>query len=203
MIMATKSVREQEPGVWRSMLKGIGFVMLVLCLGIALAIGVVPRVLGGAALTVLTGSMQPTYAPGDMVVATPQEQYAIGDVVVFQPVSGDPTLVTHRVVAVRASADGAQYVTRGDANTRDDDPIVAAQVMGKVRYHVPYIGHLASFLGQHRLTLLYGAGALLFGYGAVTLGLAAASKRRNAGPDELAQQEDDIALARDPQHFGG
>src|SRR5690625_5568450 len=31
------------------------------------ALAVAPRVMNGAALTVLTGSMEPTYSPGDMV----------------------------------------------------------------------------------------------------------------------------------------
>lgn len=163
---------------WRSALSGVVTAALIGCLAIAVLIGVVPRVMGGAALTVLTGSMEPTYSPGDMVVAAPQERYAIGDVVVFQPVSNDPTLVTHRVVAVRAAAGGTEYVTRGDANTRDDDPIVAEQVMGKVKYHVPLVGHVSVALGQHRITIVLAAGAALLGYGVVTLSTAALKKRR-------------------------
>ena len=77
------------------------------------------------------GSMEPTYSPGDMVVSVPQDSYAIGDVVTFQPVSDDPTLVTHRIVAHRTGQHGVSYVTRGDANSQDDNPIIAEQVMGK------------------------------------------------------------------------
>src|SRR5690625_6594570 len=81
------------------------------------ALAVAPRVMNGAALTVLTGSMEPTYSPGDMVVSVPQDRYDVGDVVTFQPVSGDPMLITHRVVAIQLGGPGGtRYVTRGRTN---------------------------------------------------------------------------------------
>src|SRR5699024_11844299 len=98
-------------------------ILRVAVLARAVAVAVVPRVMGGDALAVLTGSMQPTYSPGDVVVSVPQEAYQVGDVVTFQPVSGDPTLVTHRIVAVTVGGPpGEQYITRRDANGDDADP---------------------------------------------------------------------------------
>src|SRR5699024_11712895 len=136
---------ERRTGFWRSALAGASSVLLVRVLALAVALAVVPRVMGCEALTVLTGSMEPTYAPGDVVVSVPRDGYAVGDVVTFQPVSGDPTLVTHRIVAVQLGGpEGTMYVTRGDANGADDDPIKAEQVMGEVLYHVPYVGHLSA-----------------------------------------------------------
>src|SRR5699024_1764038 len=90
----------REPGFLRGVSRGVTSVLLIAVLALAVLLAVVPRLLGGEALTVLTGSMQPTYSPGDVVVSVPQEEYQVGDVVTFQPVSGDPTLVTHRIVAV-------------------------------------------------------------------------------------------------------
>lgn len=146
--------------------KGTGSVVMVLLLVLALAIAVVPRIMGGAALTVLTGSMQPTHAPGDMVISVPQDRYQVGDVVTFQPVSDDPMLITHRVVAVRLGADGTSYVTRGDANGADDEPISAEQVMGRVLYEVPYVGHVAQAAGSQRALLVTGTAVALLAYGA-------------------------------------
>jgi len=154
-----------DASVGRAVLRGAGAVLLLGLLALALAVAVVPRLLGGAALTVLSGSMEPTYSPGDVVVAVPQDSYDVGDVVTFQPVSGDPTLVTHRVVGVRLGSE-TRYVTRGDANGADDAPIVADQVMGRVVYHVPYVGHLAVAAGPYRGLVVTGAGCLLIGYGA-------------------------------------
>ncbi|MBR7539807.1 S26 family signal peptidase, partial [Mycobacterium tuberculosis] len=81
-------------------------ILLLGLLGLVVAVGVVPKVMNGAALTVLTGSMEPTYEPGDIVVSVPQEQYRIGDPVTFQPRSGDPMLITHRIVAVTDTDEG-------------------------------------------------------------------------------------------------
>src|SRR5690625_4257651 len=72
------------PSFWRGAASGAMTLLLIAALLLALAVAVLPRLLGGAGLTVLSGSMEPTYSPGDMVVAVPQETYRIGDVVTFQ-----------------------------------------------------------------------------------------------------------------------
>lgn len=169
------------PSFSRAALRGVSAVLLVALVVLAAAVAVVPRVMGGAALTVLTGSMEPTYSPGDMVVAVPQATYAVGDVVTFQPVSGDPTLITHRVVGVQAGEE-LSYITRGDANGTDDEPITAEQVMGRVVYHIPYVGHVANAAGPHRALVVTAVASLLIGYGAyLVISDSLAGRRRGAG----------------------
>lgn len=176
-----KAARRRERGVIRSVLNGVFAVVLVAVLGVAIALAVVPRVMGGEALTVLTGSMEPTYTPGDMVVSVPRDSYAVGDVVTFQPVSNDPTLITHRIVAVQLGGpDGTSYVTRGDANGANDEPIQAEQVMGEVIYDVPYVGHLALAAGERRSALIAIGGAALIGYGVYAVGSDLINKRRRS-----------------------
>ncbi|UFU03294.1 signal peptidase I [Ruania suaedae] len=167
-------------GVWRSVGTGVTTVLLLGLLVLALAVAVVPRLMGGSALTVLTGSMEPTHAPGDMVVAVPQESYQVGDVVTFQPVSDDPTLITHRIVGTQVGADGTRYVTRGDANGADDDPIQGEQIMGEVVYAVPYVGHLSNAVGNHRPAVVAGVAIILLGYSAYAITSAAIGRRRNS-----------------------
>lgn len=170
-----------QHSLWRSALRGATLVALLALLALAAAVAVVPRVMGGAALTVLTGSMEPTYSPGDMVVAVPQDGYDVGDVVTFQPVSDDPTLITHRVVGVRTGAQ-TWYVTRGDANGADDEPITAEQVMGRVVYHIPYVGHVANAAGPNRGLVVTATACLLIGYGAyLFISDSLAGRRRGAG----------------------
>src|SRR5699024_11344011 len=72
---------ERRTGFWRSALAGASSVLLVAVLALAVALAVVPRAMGGEALTVLTGSMEPTYAPGDVVVSGPRDPYGLGGVV--------------------------------------------------------------------------------------------------------------------------
>ena len=176
--------RSAHPGTprtvsfWRSALRGAFGVLAVAVLALAIALAVVPRAMGGEALTVLTGSMEPTYAPGDVVVSVPQDGYGVGDVVTFQPISNDPTLITHRIVAVQLGGpEGTMYITRGDANGADDDPIKAEQVMGEVLYHVPYLGHLSAAAGEHRHIIVALLGAALVGYGLYAVGADAIRKR--------------------------
>lgn len=129
------------------------------------ALVVVPRLTGSTAYTVLTGSMEPGYPPGTLIVAkpTPGDQINPGDVVTFQPESGNPAVVTHRVVSVFYSSDGQrQFVTKGDANNATDQPIIGEQIRGKMLYSVPYLGRVNTLIsGSSRSVLVFViAGAL-------------------------------------------
>lgn len=146
--------------------------LLLGVLGLGLALVVVPKATGSVPLTVLTGSMRPTYPPGSVLVVrpTPAEELRIGDAITYQARSGDPALVTHRVVAIILGTDGSRsFVTQGDANDAPDPaPVVAGQVRGRVWYAVPYLGRVTTWLTAPRRELATGvvAGGLL-GYGAV------------------------------------
>ncbi len=112
---------------------------------LALVTAVVPRVIGAVPLTVLSASMEPALSAGDLVVVRPVDpaDLRVGDVITVQPATGDPTLVTHRVTAVeRVDGAVASVQTRGDANGAADDPVLPAQVQGRVLYSVPLVGHL-------------------------------------------------------------
>lgn len=143
---------------------------LLVVLAAAVALTVVPKALDGAALTVLTGSMVPTYDPGDVVVVRGVQDAAdevqVGDVVTFQPVSDDPTLVTHRVVRKVFGTAGTSFVTQGDANNVEDAPLVPEQIKAVAVYHVPWVGHVSLRLGQQRGLLVAGAAAALLLYAA-------------------------------------
>lgn len=151
----------------------VTWVLVVLLLAAGVALAVVPKLLDGAALTVLTGSMVPTYEPGDVVVVRgvddPATQVDVGDVVTFQPVSDDPTLVTHRVVDRVFTSQGELLVTRGDANSADDAPIVPEQVKAVVVYSVPWVGHVLLHLGEQRSTVVVVVATALFLYAAVMI----------------------------------
>ncbi|GAB6939199.1 signal peptidase I [Isoptericola variabilis] len=147
----------------------LGAVMVAL-LALAGATVVAPKAMGATPLTVLTGSMEPALSPGDVVVVRPVEpaDVQVGDVLTFQPVSGDPTLVTHRVVGVMwGDGDPAGFVTRGDANGADDDPIVADQVRGRVVYSVPLVGHLTNASWAPTAVKVAAVGLILYGVVAV------------------------------------
>ncbi|MEW1988003.1 signal peptidase I [Brevibacterium casei] len=182
-------------GFARGLRSGVFAILLLGLVGLVVAVGVVPKVMNGAALTVLTGSMEPTYEPGDIVVSVPQEQYRIGDPVTFQPRSGDPMLITHRIVAVTDTDEGRTFVTRGDANGSDDAPIVEAQVMGKVLYSIPKLGYVQQAVGGNTGLLVAGIGVLLIAYAAFAFVSAAVDRRRKTTASQASAAGDDAAPA--------
>lgn len=129
-------------------------VAAVALLAVVSAVVLVPSVMGWVPLTVLSGSMEPTYPTGSQVVVervdTPEQMATIkaGDVITFLPRPDDATLVTHRVMSVAVTSDGArQFVTRGDNNNAaDPNPVGSHQVRGRVLYHVPWVGWVANSL---------------------------------------------------------
>ena len=121
--------------------------LLAACAAMALAV-VVPRLAGAVPYTVLTSSMEPAMPPGTLVVVRPTEpeDIGVGSVITYQLDSGDPTVVTHRVVSQGVDAEGEPvFQTRGDANTVPDRRWVRpVQVRGEEWYAVPWLG----FAGQ-------------------------------------------------------
>lgn len=163
------------PGPW-AVLGFLGqvvvwFVILVAVVVIVLGV-LVPRLGGGRAYTILTGSMRPGMPPGTLVVSRPVDpaDLRIGDVITFQLRSGQPEVATHRIVGVGTTTTGERaFTTRGDANDAADlAPVRAVQVRGERWYSVPYLGYLNSYLtGEQRaIGRLVGAG-LLIGYALV------------------------------------
>lgn len=131
----------------------------------------IPAVAGGERFTVLTGSMDPTYPPGTLIVVEPVEpdELAIGMPVTYQLRSGDPTVVTHRIIASTQSAKGGRtYITQGDANNvPDEKPVLYEQIRGRVRYSIPYLGYVNNWLtGQQRSWTVGIVAIALFGYAA-------------------------------------
>jgi len=94
---------------------------------------------------VLSGSMEPELKVGSIVITRPvqAEDISTGDVVTFRSPTSDLPIV-HRVVA---SEDGSFFQTKGDANEIADPLAVPAQdIVGKVCFHIPYLGYVANFV---------------------------------------------------------
>jgi signal peptidase I len=95
--------------------------LLVACTAI-LALVVGPMLGLYRTVTVLSGSMRPTFSPGDMIVVSPEPMSSlrVGDVITFMtPTAGHP-VETHRVVNIVRSGPDPIVQTRGDANNAND-----------------------------------------------------------------------------------
>ncbi|WP_229051187.1 signal peptidase I [Aeromicrobium sp. Leaf350] len=151
------------------------------------AVGVlVPRAGGATPYTVLTGSMRPDFPPGTLVVVKPvdADDIKVGDVVTYQLVSGEPEVVTHRVVGIGAPTNGSDertFITQGDANSIvDAKPVIADQVRGRLWYSVPLLGHVNHALsGSARQVVTTGVVIALLAYAAWAFGSSLLDRRTN------------------------
>jgi len=142
--------------LWRAVWTGISAGILAIIIGLALVIVVIPHVARATPLTVLTGSMRPHLPPGTLLVVRPVKaaDVRIGDVITYEPNPDDATtVISHRVIAVTSTSDGAPVFTvQGDANSAPDAPVMSKQVVAKLWYSVPLLGWVNSWLSGARRT---------------------------------------------------
>lgn len=136
-------------------------VLVTAAIGVVLVAAVLlPRVAGGTPYVILTGSMRPGMPPGTLVVDRPVDvsRLGVGTVITYQLASGEPEVVTHRVVAQGVNATGERvFRTRGDANTAVDPGWVRpVQIKGARWYAVPYLGYVTTLVGARQRDLLQG-----------------------------------------------
>lgn len=132
----------------------------------------VPRLAGASVYTVLSGSMEPGIDPGSLVVARPTDpdKIGVGSIITFQLKSGDPTVVTHRVVKQGVDKhDQPVFLTEGDANSTPDQIWVQPeQIRGTLWYEIPYVGYASTLIPFGvREALVAATGLALLGYGAL------------------------------------
>lgn len=162
--------------------------MAILAITAVIALSVlIPRIVGATPYTILTGSMRPGLPPGAMVVVRPVaiEDIAVGEVITYQLASGEPTLVTHRVVGVGINARGERvFTTQGDANSvADARPVRPVQIKGELWYSVPHLGFANRYVsgGQRELTTTLVVAGLLAYAGFMAIG-AVRERGRDLGP---------------------
>ena len=170
--------------------------LLVLVLGLGALVIVIPALTGGTALTVLTQSMEPKLPPGTLIVIRPTaiDDIRIGDVLTYQIKSGQPAVVSHRVVSRSVDTTGrTTLTTKGDNNDLPDaGPVQKAQIRGTLWYSIPWLGYLNTLVGGQGRTLLVPLiAAALFIYAGYMFASSVAGswkkKRRSSEPTEPAE----------------
>lgn len=162
--------------------------LLVIVLALGVLVIVVPAISGGTALTVLTQSMEPKLPPGTLIIIrpTPIGDIKIGDVLTYQIKSGQPEVVSHRVISRSDDTTGrATFITKGDNNDLPDaKPVQKVQIKGTLWYSIPWLGYVNNLVGGQGRSLLIPlvAVALLIYAGYMLASSAAGSlkKKRSA-----------------------
>lgn len=196
--------------------------------GIVLVLTVLPRLTGGAALTVLTGSMTPDIPVGSVVLIRPVDPQSlrVGDVATYQVSPESRALVTHRIIDVRGAGDRTRFEFKGDANRGADDGLVPPQaIRGEVWFHVPFLGTLRDAVQGANLVILLAPPVLGLYAAWLVVGGVRDRRRRSepappvdrsllaarftqesvdtltGDPDELARRWGGVLIADDHQRF--
>ncbi|WP_458116769.1 signal peptidase I [Arthrobacter sp. D2-10] len=178
----------EKTGVLSWLGQVLSWMCLLIVLGLVAVMVVIPQLFGSGSYTVLTGSMRPGMPPGSLIVtkeANPEELH-IGEAITYQIRSGEPAVVTHRIIARTSSSDGVTFTTQGDASpSPDEEQVRPEQIRGVVWYSLPLVGYVNGLLtGEQRIWAVGGAVVLLLSYTAFMFGSAlieGARPRRSAG----------------------
>ena len=126
------------------------------------AILFLPKMRGVQVYTVLSSSMEPVLPVGSIIYVTPcKEAFDIQkqDIIAYE---AKTTLVVHRVM--EADWEKEVFVTKGDNNKVEDaSPVEFKDVVGKVNYHIPWVGYGLMMVQrkEFRYVLLVLAGIVL------------------------------------------
>lgn len=133
----------------------------------AVSLPLAVRVSGETLVTLVSGSMAPTYPVGSVVVLEklePLTGVAVHDVITIKRAQGLP--ITHRVVEVVNLNGSTAYRTKGDANaTPDAELTLASAVIGRVTGPLPTWWSAALWLqGRWQRLLLFGMPLVLIAF---------------------------------------
>lgn len=139
----------------RSTIATVGLVVIVLAAVLPFVAFAVPQFVGAEESYVVgSSSMRPALETGDVIFVEDAAPKSIekGDVITYREgtvevIENDRRdFITHRVVEVIESDDGRLFRTQGDANNAPDrQAVAAADVVGRVSFHLPYLGHALAF----------------------------------------------------------
>lgn len=115
--------------------------LLIALLVIALAAVLISKLVFGVEMkAVLTGSMEPELSVGSLLIIKPAEyeKIEVGDDITYVR-DKNLTLVTHRVI--KKDDETQKITTQGIANNSPDNPTSFENVVGKVVFHIPFVGY--------------------------------------------------------------
>jgi len=137
----------------------IGFALIAIVALTGIGIAAASLVFGIKAMVILSGSMRPEWARGELLFLAPEPArlVSIGQAIAYHPPANVfNAVVVHQVIAVHHTAAGAIAQTKGLANPAKDPWV--DYLYGNV-YHVvfklPYIGLIRIWTSYWRLDVLF------------------------------------------------
>ncbi|XP_064644981.1 signal peptidase complex catalytic subunit SEC11A-like [Lineus longissimus] len=110
-------------------------------------------------VVVLSGSMEPAFYRGDLLLLTnyQEEPIRVGDIVVFK-IQGREIPIVHRVLKIHEKETGSvKFLTKGDNNSVDDRGLYAhgqlwlqkKDVVGRAKGFLPYVGIVTILMNDY------------------------------------------------------
>jgi len=160
----------------------------------------IPSVAGYSPVICLSGSMEPTFSTGDMILIRRVDDPAAlrqGDVICY--LTGEGVAVTHTIVQVTELDGQVRYVTQGDANNAADQLAVSPdQVEGVYTgVHIPKLGSLAMFMQTTTGMIVFIVCPLLLLVGWDVLRRRAEARREKARAQALEERLKELESAED------
>ncbi len=106
----------------------------------------VPNFMGYKPFIVLSGSMEPVFASGDLVLVkeVPSDRLKEGDIIAFREGNA---VVTHRILTIAEEDGTRRYVTKGDNNNVEDSIAITDEMIeGVYLQKVDGLGNAAMFM---------------------------------------------------------
>ena len=97
------------------------------------------NIFGYTVFSVATGSMQPTLNINDIIIIKITDEIKEGDIITFKE---NNEFITHRVIRKNDET----FITKGDSNNSEDNPINKQNIIGKFICKIPVIGVLGDIL---------------------------------------------------------
>lgn len=137
-------------------------VLMILAVVAAGAVMIVPKIMGNDIYAVMSGSMEPYYHVGSLVVVDKHvnpEEIQVGDPITFHLENG--SVATHRVTGIDGEA--REFTTKGDANEDQDmAPVSFDNLIGKAGRSFPLLGYIPLYMRTPRGMFSIGAYVIVF-----------------------------------------
>ena len=137
--------------------------IIIIALIIALQLfrpkGKVFEIYGYSYFNVLTASMQSVYPVGSIIITrqTAVEDIAVGNDITFFSDDSNHPIITHRVIKIyenyKNSGETAFQTMGIDNASADDKAAWGNNVIGIVKFHIPYLGIALAFIGENLMLI--------------------------------------------------
>jgi len=157
-----------------------------------------PSSLGGSAdfISVYGQSMVPTMENGELAVLKQDTSYKISDIIAYHfSELGVNKVIIHRIIAERPDH---SFVLKGDNNKSvDPEAVKPNQIIGKLFFHIPYVGYLPLLMKQPLVLIITMMGLALF----AMLEKNAKNKKKKAETNEVGPAKAQVTKEPGPAAF--